>query len=159
VGDPNNLNADLVRIPFMPALPDVTTAPLRIFLQGVSVGFIMQQTPQARAYAPALSPTMAQAFSTDAMPLRLSQTVPAGLAAWPRLRQAGLPQQAGMLSYVPSLLHLELVALGEQLQGLRRQMTTYLRTTPPSLSAVYWPRPGAQSPVQANHPDRPTTSQ
>ncbi|MGG6238658.1 alpha/beta hydrolase [Nodosilinea sp. AN01ver1] len=160
VGDPNNLNADLGRIPFMPALPDVTTAPLRIFLQGVSLSFIMQQTPEADAYAPALSPTVAHAFSTTTLSLRLSQTVPEGLAAWPRLRQSGLHRQDRLISYLPSLLHLEATAIQDQLQVLQRQMLAYLRHTPPSLTAVYWPFLGPSGPMQAKQPgQRPTTPQ
>lgn len=160
VGDPNNLNADLGRIPFMPALPDVTTAPLRIFLQGVSLSFVMQQTPEAEDYAPALSPTVAHAFSTTALSLRLSQTVPEGLTTWPRLRQSGLPRQDRLISYLPSLLHLEATAIQDQLQVLQRQMAAYLRHTPPSLTAVYWPFLGPHVPMQANQPgQRPTTPQ
>ncbi len=155
VGDPNNLNGDLVRIPFMPELPTATTAPLRIFLQGVSLSFVMQKTPDAEAYAPALSPSQAHAFSTPAMSLRLSQTVPEGLATWPRLRQTALLRQEGLVSYLPSLLHLEKMAIQEQLQGLQRQMLAYLRTTPPSLSGLYWSRP-SQPPMQARQPGRPT---
>lgn len=158
VGDPNNLNADLGRIPFMPALPDVTTAPLRIYLQGVSLSFVMQQTVNAAAYAPALSPAVAHAFSTTTLPLRLSQTVPDGLAAWPRLHQSGLHRQERLISYLPSLLHLEALAIQDQLQVLQRQMAAYLRHTPPSLTSVYWPL-GPQVPMQANHRDRATTPQ
>lgn len=160
VGDPNNLNADLGRIPFMPSLPDVTTAPLRIFLQGVSLSFVMQQTPEAEAYAPALSPAVAHAFSTTSLSLRLSQTVPEGLATWPRLRQNGLLRQEPLISYLPSLLHLEAVAIQDQLQVLQRQMAAYLRHTPPSMTAVYWPFWGPPTPVQANRPGRrPTVRQ
>ncbi|MBE9135899.1 alpha/beta hydrolase [Nodosilinea sp. LEGE 07088] len=151
VGDPNNLNADLGRIPFMPALPDVTTAPLRIFLQGVTLSFVMQQTPEAEAYAPALSPTMANAFSTANLPLRLSQTVPEGLASWPRLRQTALYRQEGVSSYLSSLLHLEALAIQEQFQALQRQMVAYLRTTPPSLTAVYLPFVIPSAPMHAHY--------
>jgi predicted dienelactone hydrolase len=160
VGDPNNLNADLGRIPFMADLPDVTTAPLRIFLQGVSFSFIMQQTPEAEDYAPALSPTVAHAFSTTTMSLRLSQTVPEGLATWPRLRQSGLYRQEGLISYLPSLLHLEGLAIQDQFQALQRQMVAYLRHTPPSLTAVYWPFLMPQLPMQARQPgNQSATSQ
>lgn len=158
VGDPNNLNADLGRIPFMAELPDVTTAPLRIFLQGVSFSFIMQQTREAAAYAPALNPAVAHAFSTTTMSLRLSQTVPEGLAAWPRLRQSGLYRQEGLISYLPSLLHLEGLAIQDQFQALQRQMVAYLRHTPPSLTAVYWPFLMPQLPMQAHQPGNPSTT-
>lgn len=138
VGDPNNLNADLARIPFMPELPDATTTPLRAFFQGVSLSFVMQQTDEAEAYAPALDPSSVTAFSTTTLSMRLTQTVPDGLASWPRLHQT-LHRQAGLGSYLPSLLHLEAKAIQDQFQAVQRQMVTYLRTTPPSLTAVYLP--------------------
>ncbi|HSM80506.1 MAG TPA: alpha/beta fold hydrolase [Nodosilinea sp.] len=158
VGDPNNLNADLGRIPFMSELPNATTAPLRIFLQGVSLSFIMQQTAEAEAYAPVFDPAVAHTFSTAEVPLRLSQTVPEGLAAWPRLRANTLYRQDGLLTYLPSLLHLEALAIQDQLHILGRHMTTYLRSTPPALTAVYWPAVGLRVPMQANRPgsQRPT---
>ncbi|WP_156119677.1 alpha/beta hydrolase [Leptolyngbya sp. KIOST-1] len=158
VGDPNNLNADLGHIPFMPSLPDVTTAPLRIFLQGLSLSFVMQQTADADTYAPALDPAIAHTFSTAALPLRLSQTVPETLATWPRLRQTGLPRQERLISYLPSLLHLEAIAIQDQLQILQRQMVAYLRHTPPSLTAVYWPFLETTSPMQARQPAQPATA-
>ncbi|WOD40792.1 alpha/beta hydrolase [Nodosilinea sp. E11] len=150
IGDPNNLNADLGRIPFMPELPDVTTAPLRIFFQGLSLSFVMQQTAEAEAYAPALDPATATTFSTTSLSLRLSQTVPEGLASWPRLHQT-LHRQEGLISYLPSLLHLEALAIQDQFQALQRQMITYLRNTPPSLTSVYWPFLWPTVPMQANH--------
>ncbi len=149
VGDPNNLNADLARIPFMPELPDATTTPLRAFFQGVSLSFVMQQTDEAEAYASALDPSSVTAFSTTTMSMRLTQTVPDGLASWPRLHQT-LHRQAGLGSYLPSLLHLEAKAIQDQFQAVQRQMVTYLRTTPPSLTAVYLPFLMPAVPMQAN---------
>ncbi|PZV17126.1 MAG: dienelactone hydrolase [Leptolyngbya sp.] len=149
VGDPNNLNADLARIPFMPELPDATTTPLRVFLQGVSLSFVMQQTDEAEAYAWALDPSSVTAFSTTALSMRLTQTVPEGLASWPRLHQT-LNRQAGLGSYLPSLLHLEAKAIQDQFQAVQRQMVTYLRTTPPSLTVVYLPFLMPIAPMQAN---------
>lgn len=149
VGDPNNLNADLARIPFMPELPDATTTSLRAFVQGISLSFVMQQTDEAEDYASALDPSSVTAFSTTTLSMRLTQTVPEGLASWPRLHQT-LHRQAGLGSYLPSLLHLEAKAIQDQFQAVQRQMVTYLRTTPPSLTAVYLPFLIPAAPMQAN---------
>ncbi|TVQ10637.1 MAG: alpha/beta fold hydrolase [Leptolyngbya sp. DLM2.Bin27] len=149
VGDPNNLNADLGRIPFMPELPDATSTSLRVFLQGASLSFVMQQTEEAERYAPVLAPATVNAFSTTALSLRLTETVPEGLASWPRLHQT-LHRQEGLSSYLPSLLHLEAKVIQDQFQAVRRQMVTYLRTTPPSLTAVYLPFLVPSAPMQAN---------
>ncbi|MBW4679950.1 MAG: alpha/beta hydrolase [Microcoleus vaginatus WJT46-NPBG5] len=56
--------------------------PLRQLLQGVSLAFIKQQTPEAQTYAPFLSATYARSLSTEALPLRLSTELPANLSRW-----------------------------------------------------------------------------
>ncbi|MBD1940614.1 alpha/beta hydrolase [Microcoleus sp. FACHB-68] len=58
------------------------TEPLRQLLQGVSLAFIKQQTPEAETYAAFLSPTYARSLSTEALPLRLSTELPANLSRW-----------------------------------------------------------------------------
>ncbi len=140
VGDPENLNSELGRIPFMPALPDQASGRLRSFVQGVSLSFIMQQTSQAEAYRNALTPDYAELYSTAALPLRLTQELPESLTNWPRLGADALHHQEKLSTYVPSLLHLEAIAIQDQVQALQRQMVAYLRTSPPSLTAVYLPR-------------------
>ncbi len=140
VGDPDNLNADLHRIPFMPEVPDNSTAAMRQFFQGISLSFIMQQTADSDAYAPMLSADYAQLFSTDDLSLRLSQDLPARLSHWPRLRQGAFYHQETLMAYGSSLLHLEAMAVQDQFQTLQRQMLAYLRTSPPSLTAIYRPR-------------------
>lgn len=149
VGDPENLNTELGRIPFMPELPDQTTGRLRSFVQGVSLSFIMQQTPEAADYRNALTPNYAQLYSTPNLPLRLTQELPDSLSNWPRLQSEALHHQEKLLTYVPSLLHLEALAIQDQFQTLQRQMVAYLRTSPPSLTAVYLPRHILQPPIQA----------
>ena len=149
VGDPDNLNSELARIPFMPALPDQSTGRLRSFVQGVSLSFIMQQTPEAEAYRNALTPSYAQLYSTAKLPLRLTQELPDSLTTWPRLRADALHHQEKLSTYFPSLLHLEAIAIQDQVQALQRQMVAYLRTSPPSLTAVYLPRYLFRPPIQA----------
>jgi predicted dienelactone hydrolase len=140
IGDPENLNSELSHIPFMPELPGLATARLRNFLQGISLSFIMQETPEAETYASVLSPEYAQRFSTAALPLRLTQDLPDSITTWPRLKQNYLHNQEKLSTYGPSLLHLEMVAIQNQFHILQRQMVAYLRSTPPSLTAIYWPR-------------------
>jgi predicted dienelactone hydrolase len=155
VGDPDNLNADLRYIPFMPELPDAASSQLRIFLQGISLSFIMQQTPTADAYSGFLSPSYAQAFSTPELPLGFNLALPDSLTAWPRLQsQSSNNHRASLLAYGPSLMHLEVMAIQEQLQVLQRQMVAYLRTSPPALTAVYWPRQTSKSQIHAHRLQR-----
>ncbi len=54
--------------------------PLQQLLQGVSLAFIQQLTPQAEAYEPVLTPTYAQSLSTASLPLRLNTVLPASVA-------------------------------------------------------------------------------
>ncbi|NJL49228.1 MAG: hypothetical protein HC929_19450 [Leptolyngbyaceae cyanobacterium SM2_5_2] len=51
-------------------------------------------------------------------------------------------------------MHLEAVAIQEQLQVLQRQMVAYLRTSPPALTAVYWPRQTPQPQIHAHRLQR-----
>jgi predicted dienelactone hydrolase len=152
VGDPKKLNADLRHIPFMPELPTADTSNLRTFLQGLSLSFILQQTDTAEDYAGVLSADYAQAFSTPELPLGFNRTLPDSLLNWPRLQTQTQYQQASLLAYGPSLLHLEMISIRDQLQALQRQMVAYLRTSPPSLTALYWPRPLVRPPMQAHRP-------
>jgi predicted dienelactone hydrolase len=149
VGDPKNLNSELGRIPFMPELPDQATGRLRSFVQGVTLSFIMQQTAEADHYRNALTPNYAQLYSTADLPLRLTQELPESLTNWPRLQSDALHHQEKLQTYVPSLLHLEAIAIQDQFQALQRQMVAYLRTSPPSLTAVYLPRYLFRPPMQA----------
>ncbi|QQE67193.1 hypothetical protein GFS31_39050 [Leptolyngbya sp. BL0902] len=155
VGDPENLNPNLQAIPFMPALPDASSGNLRIFLQGISLSFILQQTDQASAYAGFLSPTYAEVFSTPELGLGFNQTLPPRLLAWPRLQHQTNYQRASRLAYGPSLLRLQSMLWQDQIQLLQRQVVTYLRNPSPSLAALTQPsRPGrmqAQTPPP-NHP-------
>ncbi len=54
-------------------------APLRRLLQGVSLAFIKQTTPDAKTYAPFLTSAYAQSLSTPDLPLRLNNQLPANL--------------------------------------------------------------------------------
>jgi predicted dienelactone hydrolase len=149
VGDPDNLNSELGRIPFMPELPDHKTERLRSFVRGVSLSFIMQQTPEADDYRNAITPNYAQLYSTNALPLRLTQELPNSLTNWPRLQAESLHHQEKLRTYLPSLLHLEAITIQDQFQALQRQMLAYLRSSPPSLTAIYLPRYLLRPQIQA----------
>lgn len=77
VSDPQTINPDwtLTKERLGPS-----TAPLRDLLQGVSLAFILQQTPQANRYQPFLTPAYAQSLSTGRLPLRLNTELPADVA-------------------------------------------------------------------------------
>ncbi|HEY9845645.1 MAG TPA: hypothetical protein V6D03_05550, partial [Candidatus Caenarcaniphilales bacterium] len=55
-------------------------APLRQLLQGVSLAFIQQLTPQAKRYQPFLTPAYAQSLSTPSLALRLNSALPERVA-------------------------------------------------------------------------------
>jgi len=58
------------------------TKALRQLLQGVSLAFIEQLTPEAKIYQPFLTSAYAQSFSTPQLPLRLVSDLPASLKMW-----------------------------------------------------------------------------
>lgn len=158
VGDPENLNPNLQAIPFMPALPSAETSNLRVFLQGLSLSFIAQQTDQAEDYIGFLSPSYAEAFSTPELALGLTQTLPPQLLAWPGLQHQTDYQRASRLGYSSSLLRLQSMLWRDQFHTLQRQMLAYLRTTPPTVATFPWPTPPQRWPMQAQTPDgKPAT--
>ncbi|MBD0337422.1 MAG: alpha/beta hydrolase [Cyanobacteria bacterium Co-bin13] len=149
VGDPQNLNPDLSRFPFMPELPGEATARLREFLQGVSLSFILQQTADADQYAAFLTPAYAQTYSTPDLPLRMSQELPASVQRWLKLASQRPHHSQGALAYMPSLVHLEAIDIQHRFRALQQQIVAYLRTSPPSLTVVYLPSSLFRSPLHA----------
>ncbi len=51
-------------------------------MQGVSLAFVKQLTPEAKSYAPFLAPAYAQSLSTSSLPLRLSTELPSSVQHW-----------------------------------------------------------------------------
>lgn len=78
VGDPN-LNQLLAQSDLVRERQGMAVEPLRQLVRGVSLAFIQQLTPNAKAYAPFLTPSYAQSLSTPDLPLRLSTNLPLGL--------------------------------------------------------------------------------
>lgn len=89
VGDPNNLNQALTQSLFLRERRGDETEPLRHLLRGVTLAFIEQTTPNAKHYAPFLTPAYAQSFSNPNLQLRLNSQLPANLSNW--LKMAALP--------------------------------------------------------------------
>jgi predicted dienelactone hydrolase len=90
VGDPANLNRALSQSIFVRERQEDTES-LRQLLQGVTLAFVQQLSPQAADYSPFLSPTYAQSFSTDSLKLRLNSELPPNFANW--LKMAALPME------------------------------------------------------------------
>mgnify|MGYP001795569030 CR=1 FL=1 len=139
VGDPENVNPALTRVPFMPELRGEQTAALRDYLKGVSLSFVMQHTAQAERYQPFLSAGYAQQFSTDALPLRFTQTLPDSVLSWMRLTRRD-PARAGW-GRTFSWLHLETLDSQERLHRFQQQVTAYMALEQLSVTMLRWPFP------------------
>jgi predicted dienelactone hydrolase len=139
VGDPNNINPALTQIPFMPELPAPETALLRQYLKGTVLSFVMQQTPAAERYQPFLSPTYAQEFSTDGLPLRYSERLPEPVSRWLLTKQRLEQDLTPTWEQVVSLAHLEWIGFQQRVGIMRRKAIAHLPFTPPFLSRLTTP--------------------
>lgn len=90
VGDPANLNRALTQSIFVRERHEDTEA-LRQLLQGVTLAFVEQLTPNAKQYAPFLTPAYAQSFSSQTLKLRLNTELPPNFTNW--LKMAALPME------------------------------------------------------------------
>ena len=90
VGDPANLNRALTQSIFVRERHEDTES-LRQLVQGVTLAFIEQLTPNAKQYAPFLSSAYAQSFSTQTLKLRLNTELPPNFTNW--LKMAALPME------------------------------------------------------------------
>ncbi|NJR60827.1 MAG: alpha/beta fold hydrolase [Cyanobacteria bacterium CRU_2_1] len=91
IGDPANLNRALTQSVFVRERQDDETESLRRLLKGVTLAFVNQLTPDAKDYAPFLTPAYAQSFSTGDLKLRLNAELPPNFANW--LKMAALPME------------------------------------------------------------------
>lgn len=103
VGDPENLNPALNKSLFVRERRSEETESLRVLLQGVTLAFAKQETPEAHRYRQFLTPAYAQAFSTTDLKLRLNATVPPNLFNW--LQMASLPLE--QMTLMPDPTHPE----------------------------------------------------
>ncbi len=139
VGDPDNVNQSLTQVPFMPELHGEQTVALREYLQGVSLSFAMQYTDGAERYQPFLSPAYAERFSTEALPLRFTQTLPDSVLSWMRLTHRD-PRRGGW-GRTLSWLHLETLESQDRLYHFQQQMTAYMALEQLSVTLLRWPFP------------------
>ncbi|MCY7320646.1 MAG: dienelactone hydrolase, partial [Phormidesmis sp. CAN_BIN36] len=79
VSDPTSFGGAIVQGTLVKELRGQEVAPLRQLLQGVSLAFIKQTSPEAKTYAPFLTSAYAQSLSTPSLPLRLNRELPINL--------------------------------------------------------------------------------
>ncbi len=82
ISDPANLSSSATNSTVVKERRGEETKSLRNLVQGVSLAFIKQTTPEAKTYKPFLTPAYAQSFSTRELPLRLNTELPASIAPW-----------------------------------------------------------------------------
>jgi predicted dienelactone hydrolase len=82
VSDPGNFSGAIAQGTLVKERKGQDAEPLRRLLQGVSLAFIKQTTPEAQIYQPFLSPEYARSLSTADLPLRLNTELPANLTRW-----------------------------------------------------------------------------
>ena len=99
MGDPSNLNPTLATSIMLRERSWSETEQMRALLQGLSLAFIKQQTPEADLYAPFLSPTYVQSWSNERIQLRLSSALPPKLEQW--LRMAAWPMEQVVAATLP----------------------------------------------------------
>lgn len=73
--------------------PATQTEPIRQLVGGMTIAFIKQQTPEAKTYAPFLTPAYAEYRSTAETPFRLNTEIPSRLARWLEAREETIGQR------------------------------------------------------------------
>lgn len=89
MGDPRNLNYALASNSFLRERRWSETEPLRNLVRSLSLSFIKQQTSEASLYAPFLSPSYVQSWSTSGVRTRMVNDLPPKLETW--LRMGAVP--------------------------------------------------------------------
>ncbi|MBD1825122.1 alpha/beta hydrolase [Cyanobacteria bacterium FACHB-DQ100] len=82
VSDPGNFSGAVAQGTLVKERKGEEMEPLRRLLQGVSLAFIKQATPEAKTYQPFLSPGYARSLSKPDLPLRLNTELPTNLTRW-----------------------------------------------------------------------------
>jgi predicted dienelactone hydrolase len=91
VGDPDNLNRAITQSFFVQERSKVETESMRVLLQGISLSFVKQLTPERDRYRPYLSAAYAQSFSNAQVKLRFNAELPSNLTNW--LKVTALPME------------------------------------------------------------------
>ncbi|MGD1854836.1 MAG: alpha/beta hydrolase [Leptolyngbyaceae cyanobacterium] len=137
VGDPENVNESLTQIPFMPELAGEQTASLRQYLKALSLSVVQQQTDEADTYRAFLKPAYAQRFSTDVLPLRMTQTLPDSVQGWLRTVAPELARAQG--ETLRSWAHLSTFDLRQSIGRTHRRVMAFLQQEQVSVTVLYWP--------------------
>lgn len=137
VGDPNNVNDALTQIPFMPELPDSQTADLRSYLRAMTLSVVMQQTSAAERYRPFLEPAYAQSFSSNNLPIRLTERLPASVEIWLRTVHPDKARAEG--ETLRSWMHLRSVEARRNLLHFQQQLVALLHQEQVTVTVLYWP--------------------
>ncbi len=103
VGDPTNLNHALTSSVFTQELPGPETEKLRQMVEGISLAFVKQLTPEADLYAPFLSSAYVQSFSSADVRIRLNRELPDSLLSW--LQVGVVPLEQLLSSTLPKHRH------------------------------------------------------
>ncbi len=82
VSDPGNFSGAIAQGTLVKERRGQEAEPLRRLLQGASLAFIKQASPEAQAYQPFLSPDYARSLSKPDLPLRLNTELPANITRW-----------------------------------------------------------------------------
>ncbi len=137
-GDPGNVNPALSELPFMSELPSGDTENLRQMLKGVALSFVQQRSPAAEQYEPFLSAAYVQSFSTPALPLRFTKTLPESVRSWLALNDNLSTHQAlnttdklVSLSYLKTLENQENIQKAVAVHVQAAQVVTVLRSPLP----------------------------
>ncbi|MGF1459148.1 MAG: alpha/beta hydrolase [Leptolyngbyaceae cyanobacterium] len=154
VGDPQNINPALTQVPFMPEHPATETGPLRSYLNGTVLSFVMQQTAQAADYQTFLSPEYAALFSTSALPLRFSDRLPPRVNRWLNNRDRLTGRLTPTIRALASLLHLELIEVQYRLAHLRRDAVAQMPIRPIDVAHRLAPRAVMPADVARRSPTR-----
>lgn len=82
VSDPEEFSGTIAQSSLVKEKRGQEVEPLRRLLQGVSLAFAKQLTPDAKTYQPFLSSAYAQSLSTPSLPLRLNTDLPPNITRW-----------------------------------------------------------------------------
>ncbi|MEM7793867.1 MAG: alpha/beta hydrolase [Cyanobacteria bacterium P01_C01_bin.118] len=137
VGDPGNVNDALTQLPFMPELSGEQTDSLRQYLKALSLSVVKQHTDAAESYRVFLHPAYAQTFSTDTLPLRMTQTLPESVQGW--LRTVSPENARAERETLWSWAHLSTVDVRQSIGNTQRRMMAFLRQEQVSITVLNWP--------------------
>ncbi|MCU0552732.1 MAG: alpha/beta hydrolase, partial [Leptolyngbya sp. Prado105] len=82
VSDPGNFTGAAAQGTLVKERKGKEVEPLRRLLQGVSLAFIQQATPEAKTYQPFLTPDYARSLSKPDLQMRLNTELPANITRW-----------------------------------------------------------------------------